>query len=157
MLIVRSVSVQQLDGNLEAIRAAFPDHSISILTHPHGVAAVEKYPALEHVYRYRHSGPFRFGRGLEELRGEHFDRVVVPVANPTGGGFFNVFLFSFSLPASRRVVCSSLGEISELGVGRLARMVAAKVLTAPLAMLLAVPLVVVASLWLPWWLGRLRR
>lgn len=149
LLIVRSVSVQQLDGCIEAIRDSFPDYSLSILTHPHGVVAVEKYPFVERVYRYRHQGAFRYGRGLEALRGERFDLVVVPVANPSGGGFFNVFLFSLSLPASRRVVWGSNGVVSELGAGRLLRQAVVQLLLAPLAFLLALPAVVAALLLLP--------
>ncbi len=44
ILIIRSVSFQQLDLNLPAIKEKYSPCSISLLTHEHGVKLAEQFP-----------------------------------------------------------------------------------------------------------------
>lgn len=121
LLIVRSVSFQQIDLVLPAIRERFPDHRLVLLTHPHGVPIARKSPEFGEVLVYPHKGSFRVWRGAPELAGRSFEAVVVPVTSAGGGGFFNVFAFSFRIPAERRWMCLPAGDLAPLTTGGLLR------------------------------------
>lgn len=156
LLIVRSVSFQQLDLLLPVLSAAYPRHELHLLTHLHGVAIAKTYPQLSIVHGYPYRERFRFGRSLSGLFDGEFDAVVVPVANAGGGGYFNVLLFSFGLPARRRLICLPDGELSELTAVGLAGRVLRQAVLVPLAALLALPMVVAASVALPMRLWAMR-
>jgi len=110
LLIIRSVSFQQLDKNLVAILERFPDHKISLLTHEHGVLLAQKYKAIEQIYVYPYKEGFAYRRKVKELKDREFDTVIIPVTNLSGAGFMNVFLFSLALKAKQRFVCNVVSE-----------------------------------------------
>ncbi|HOJ78739.1 MAG TPA: hypothetical protein PLZ08_11310 [Bacillota bacterium] len=114
LLIIRSVSFQQLDRNLVAILERYPEHRISILTHEHGVLLAQKYKGIGHVYVYPYKEGFKFKNKVPAFQDKNFDVVIVPVTNITGAGFFNVLLFSLSLKAAQRVLCNVRSEFKEL-------------------------------------------
>jgi hypothetical protein len=119
LLVVRSVSFQQLDASLEAVRARFPSHAIDVLTHEHGRELAASYRTVDSVIVYPEPGPFTRG-AWRPPPGVTWDVVVVPVANLTGAGFANVFDFARPLgPSVYR--CNLAGDIVELPAAELDR------------------------------------
>ena len=114
ILIIRSVSFQQLDKNLPIVKKRFPDHKISVLTHEHGAPLARKYKDVETVYIYPYRGGFQYKDRANEISGTIFDAVIIPVANITGAGFFNVLKFSLSIKTGRRMICNVTSEITEI-------------------------------------------
>ncbi|MBB6281993.1 hypothetical protein [Geobacillus subterraneus] len=116
LLIVRSASMQQLDKNLKKIMQLFPndEYEYYILTHEHSVKLVEKYEMIKQIVVYPYSQSFSIKRRVSEIKDEWYDVVVIPVANLTGAGFFNVFQFSLSLKTKRRVVCNLVSELWDI-------------------------------------------
>lgn len=114
LLIIRSVSFQQLDLNLTAIRNKFPDYQINILTHEHGVKLAQKYDSIQNIYVYPYKQGFSFGKKVSEINDKKFDAVIIPVTNVTGVGFNNVFLFSMSLKSDRKYMCNVVSELKEI-------------------------------------------
>lgn len=112
ILIIRSVSFQQLDLNLPAIKEKYDDCKISLLTHEHGVKLAEKYSDIDKIYVYSYKDGFNISNKVNELSNKNFDVVVVPVTNINGGGFFNVLKFSKSINTKERVMCNVISEIS---------------------------------------------
>ncbi len=158
ILIVRSVSLQHLDLVLPGIAAAFPGRRLVLLSHPHSVAAAGKYPQLAEVVAYPHKGPFQPWHRVPALAGRRFEAVIVPVSSLSGGGFFNVFAFAFTLRASRRLVCAAQGDLRALSTGRLLWQASARALAALSALLatllLVLPALVLLPAWLAWLGGR---
>lgn len=111
ILIIRSVSFQQLDLNLSAIREKYSPCKISLLTHEHGVKLAEKYSEIEKVYVYPYKEGFDYRNKVDEMKDIEFDTVVVPVTNINGGGFFNVLKFSKLFNAKERVICNVVSDI----------------------------------------------
>ena len=111
ILIIRSVSFQQLDLNLPAIKEKYKDCSISLLTHEHGVKLAEKYSDIDNIYVYPYKEGFNIDNKVKELEKEHFEAVIVPVTNITGGGFYNVLKFSKSIDCKERVMCNVISEL----------------------------------------------
>lgn len=111
ILIIRSVSFQQLDLNLPAIKEKYGECNISLLTHEHGVKLAEKYSDISKIYVYPYKGGFNINNKVQELEGKEFDVVIVPVTNITGGGFFNVLKFSKSIKCRERVICNVVSDI----------------------------------------------
>ncbi|PKM82364.1 MAG: hypothetical protein CVU89_05010 [Firmicutes bacterium HGW-Firmicutes-14] len=119
VLIIRSVSFQQLDKNIKAIREKYRNCRISLLTHEHGVKLAEKYKNIYRVYVYPYQGSFSYGKPVKELENRDFDTVIIPVTNISGAGFSNVCLFALTIKAKKYVICnmvSDLREISRAGV-----------------------------------------
>jgi hypothetical protein len=114
LLIIRSVSFQQLDNNFVYIRKQFPDHEIHILTHEHGRDFCQKYPFVTGVIIYPETGNFDRNEKIPGFEKESYDDVIVPVANLSGVGFANVFAFALSLDAPRVHQCSLAGVIVEM-------------------------------------------
>ncbi|WP_238916543.1 hypothetical protein [Clostridium sp. YIM B02555] len=119
ILIIRSVSFQQLDLNLPAINEKYAPCNISLLTHEHGVKLAEKYSDIENIYVYPHKNGFNISNKVKELFDINFDVVVVPVTNINGGGFFNVLKFSKSINAKERVMCNVISEIKSFTIGKI--------------------------------------
>jgi len=117
ILIIRSVSFQQLDLNLPAIKEKYGECKISLLTHEHGVKLAEKYSDIEKIYVYPYKDGFNIVNAVNELSNINFDVVVVPVTNINGGGFFNVLKFSKSINAKERVICNVISNISSFTMG----------------------------------------
>ena len=114
LLIIRSVSFQQLDKNLVAIRERFPEYKLSLLTHEHGLLLAKKYKDIDQIYVYPYKESFSYCRKVKELEDKEFDTVIIPVTNLSGAGFVNVFLFSLSLKAKKRLVCNVVSEFREV-------------------------------------------
>lgn len=112
ILIIRSVSFQQLDLNLPAIKEKYGDCKISLLTHEHGVKLAEKYSDIERIYVYPYKSGFSIANKVKKLDDIEFDVVVVPVTNINGGGFFNVLKFSKSIKAKSRAMCNVVSDIT---------------------------------------------
>jgi len=157
LLIVRSVSFQQLDLLLPPLRGAFPEHRFELLTHAHGLAIARTYPEFQVVHSYPHAGSFRFGMPVPDLGSTEFDVVLVPVASMGGGGYFNVLLFAFGLAARQRLICLPDGSIRPLTAGGVLARAARHLGLALVAGLAAVPLGLAAMLALPLILGGLKR
>lgn len=116
VLIIRSVSFQQLDQNLPRIAAAFPQAELYLLTHGHGLSSAAKYAGLAGTVEYdspRNFSPWHRPATLKRMR---FDEVVVPVSNLGGAGFLNVFLLALRVPARRRWMCNLVSELRPLPV-----------------------------------------
>lgn len=152
VLIIRSVSFQQLDKNIVGIATAFPSADFHLLTHSHGVRRARKYGELSGIVDYENPGnfsPFRFPAALE---GERFDAVVVPVTNLSGAGFLNVFLLAARVRARRVYCCNLVSELRPLPRVKLLFQVARAGLFSLAALLLtgvsvlAVPFLLVAGL-----------
>ena len=145
ILIIRSVSFQQLDKNLPVIRERYPDHKISVLTHEHGALLARKYKDVETVYIYPFREGFRYGNKADGINDKIFDAVIIPVANVTAAGFFNVLKFSLSIKTGQRMICNVVSEMREIQPGsiRLAGMRSGMIsaLSAALTCIIAVPLV----------------
>lgn len=119
ILIIRSVSFQQLDLNLSAIKEKYSQCNISLLTHEHGVKLAEKYSDIEKIYVYPYKNGFNMADKVKELSDINFDVVVVPVTNVNGGGFFNVLKFSKSINTKERVMCNVISEIKSFTIGKI--------------------------------------
>lgn len=119
LLIIRSVSFQQLDKNIVAICKHFPDHRINLLTHEHGLLLAQKYKAIDKIYVYPYKENFAYRRKVRELKEKDFDSIIIPVTNLSGAGFVNVFLFSLSLKAKKRYVCNVISELREITTTRI--------------------------------------
>ena len=119
ILIIRSVSFQQLDLNLPAIKEKYGECNISLLTHEHGVKLAEKYADINKIYVYPYKEGFNINKKVDELRNLKFDVVIVPVTNITGSGFFNVLKFSKSINAEERVICNVVSELKPFSMGNI--------------------------------------
>jgi hypothetical protein len=114
MLIIRSAGFQQIDQNLPRLQERFPECQVTLLTHSHGVQMAEKYSTLHSVCEYPYKQGFHYRRRVTAFRQREFDTVIIPVSNLSGSGFFNVLLFSLTIPAKRRYVCNMVSEIREI-------------------------------------------
>lgn len=114
LLIVRSVSFQQLDLNLPEIKKKFPEHEICLLTHPHGVELAKKYNDIDRVFTYDYKGPFQSRNKVADINGMDFDVVIVPVTNMSGSSFENVLQYGVSVKAQNYYMCNMLSEFTKL-------------------------------------------
>jgi hypothetical protein len=156
LLIIRSVSFQQLDKALPVMRQAYPGARVELLTHEHGVAQAHAMPGIDGVRVYPYRGGFSWWRPVPVLRGEMYDAVVVPVANATGAGFWNVCLFALTIKARTRVLCKVTSELTELTRVRILAGALKRGTLVPLAALGAVMLGLVVLPILPLLLWRMR-
>jgi hypothetical protein len=150
VLIIRSVGLQQLDLLLPRLVAAFKGQRLVLLTHPHSLEAVSKYPELAEVLAYTHKGSYQPWRRVA-LGGRRFDSVIVPVSSLEGGGFFNVLAFAATLPARQLMLCRPDGELEPLTRTGLLRQFGLRLLAAVaagLGTLLLMPLLLLLPLWL---------
>lgn len=119
LLIIRSVPIQQLDNNLPEIIKEFPDHEITLLTHEHGIKLAEKYNTVDNIMVYPFKAKFSPRIKWNELDCMSFDIVIVPVANLTGAGFFNVMLFSLKIKANQIYMCNLVSNIVKINKSKL--------------------------------------
>ncbi len=119
LLIIRSVSFQQLDLNLPDIIKQFPDYKISLLTHEHGVELAKKYSEISEIYVYEYTGSFDKKNKVKSLSNKHFDTVIIPVTNITGVGFLNVLKYGLSIKADRYCMCNVVSDITNLSKAKL--------------------------------------
>ncbi len=113
ILIIRSVSYQQLDKALPVIRQTYPGNRIHLLTHEHGAAQGRAMPGIDEVHVYPYRGGFNWRHPAPQLRGKLFDAVFIPVTNLTGAGFSNVMIYALTLKTGRRLMCNVRSELSE--------------------------------------------
>ncbi len=111
VLVIRSVSFQQLDKNLPRIMKRFPGSEFYLLTHTHGTNRAKKYAGLAGIIDYSSRKNFTFSHLPRECREAGFDAVVVPVTNQTGAGFLNVFLMALRVGAGEYYCCNMVSEI----------------------------------------------
>lgn len=120
VLIIRSVSFQQLDKNVVHIRDAFPDSDLCLLTHSHGVDGAKKYELFSDIFDYETRKNFSFFHVPRRLKRKKFGAVVVPVTNKTGAGFLNVFLLALRLKTDKIYCCNLISEVWEVPRWKLA-------------------------------------
>lgn len=115
VLIIRSVSFQQLDKNLAAVRNYFPDAELHLLTHSHGLKRAETYEELSRIIDYGSRKNFS-ARHMPSsiLKGQKYDAVVVPATNKTGTGFLNVLGAALKTGAEKIYMCNLVSEIWEV-------------------------------------------
>lgn len=143
MLIIRSVSFQQLDLNLPEIKKRFPDYEISLLTHAHGVALAEKYQDIAQVYVYPYTEGFSAKKKVPDLEGKTFDVLVVPVTNLTGCGFLNVLAFGTKIKSREYYMCNVVSDITKTGRGKIFGKRCLEGIQKVLAFLLSIPCAVI--------------
>lgn len=116
VLIIRSVSFQQLDQNLAAIVKEFPPESfqLHLLTHRHGMERAQTYDALSNIIDYEHRGNFTLFHLPSTLKKTGYDTVIVPVTNKTGLGFLNVLALAFRIRSMRIMVCNMVSELRQV-------------------------------------------
>lgn len=114
LLIIRSVSFQQLDLNLTAIVKKYNDYEMNILTHEHGVKLAEKYSNIKKIYVYPYKSEFKKGKKVKEFENTKFDVVIVPVTNMSGAGFFNVLKYVLSINSDKIVMCNVASEFKDV-------------------------------------------
>lgn len=158
VLILRSVSLQQLDQNLPAVQAAFPGAEFHLLTHPHAVAECHKVPGLAQVIPLPSAAPFSPFRLPGGIRRQGYAATVVPVSNLSGAGFANVFLTALASGAQEIYRCDLVSEITRIEKPALLGRFLASFPLRLLALTLTAVLVVPALLWmflsrLPFWVG----
>lgn len=154
VLILRSVSLQQLDQNLPAIQAAFPGAEFHLLTHPHAIAECRKVPGLAKVIPLASAASFSPFRLPRRIRRERYAAAVVPVSNLSGVGFANVFLTALASGAQDIYRCNLVSEIVRIEKTALLGRFLASFPLRLLALTLTTVLVVPALLWML--LSRLR-
>ena len=69
---------------------------------------------METVYVYPFREGFTYKNKVSEIKDKNFDAVIIPVANVTAAGFFNVLKFSLSIKTGRRVICNIVSEMREI-------------------------------------------
>lgn len=116
LLIVRSVSLQQLDSNILKIKEYFKDYEIHMLTHEHSVKLVEKYQDVKKIWVYPYKKSFSYFDKMDEIK-EKYDAILLPVTNLSGSSFANVFLFGLSIKADKRYFSNLVADIKELKTG----------------------------------------
>lgn len=117
LLIIRSVSFQQLDLNLPEIMKRFPGYRISILTHEHGVELAKKYKEISHIYVYPYTESFHKKHKVPALKNKVFDAVIIPVTNITGVGFLNVLAYGLNIRSREYYMCNVVSDISQVSIG----------------------------------------
>lgn len=112
LLVIRSVSFQQLDKNILRILERFPvsEYDYSLLTHTHGTNRARKYEMVTEILDYGSRGNFSFFHIPSALKGKRFDTVVVPVTNITGTGFLNVLSMTLRLKTGNVSICNLVSE-----------------------------------------------
>jgi hypothetical protein len=114
VLIIRSVSYQQLDKNIVHIKETFPNSELYLLTHSHGVEGAKKYGLFSEIFDYETRKNFSFFHVPQRLKKRRFGAVVVPVTNKTGSGFLNVFLLAARLKTDKIYRCNLISDIREI-------------------------------------------
>ncbi len=117
ILIIRSVSFQQLDKNIVRIKEAFPDSmdgAFYLLTHSHGLNRARKYETLAGIIDYQGRKNFSLFHIPKKLAKEKFHAVIVPVTNRTGAGFLNVFLMALRLKTQKIYCCNLVSDLWEI-------------------------------------------
>lgn len=115
ILIIRSVSFQQLDKNLIQVKETFlaADTTFYLLTHSHGIERAGKYGMFSEIIDYQSRKDFSFFHLPQRLKKEKFHAVIVPVTNKTGAGFLNVFAMALRIKAEKVYCCTPASDIRQ--------------------------------------------
>jgi hypothetical protein len=115
ILIIRSVSFQQLDKNLGRIKEMFPTPGATfhLLTHSHGIVRAATYGMFAEIIDYRGRKDFSFFHLPKRLKKEKFHAVIVPVTNKTGAGFLNVFAMALRIKTEKIYRCTPGSDIRQ--------------------------------------------
>lgn len=157
ILIIRSVSFQQLDLNLAAIKKQYRDCRFSVLTHEHGLLLAQKYQDIAQVYVYPFKEGFSFLRPVKELQGKVFDTVIIPVSNLSGAGFLNVLFFSLTIKCKSRIICNLISELRPVTSGQIIRYGVINKVWSLLSLLLTLFLAIPVLFLLPFGLKRIEK
>lgn len=157
LLVIRSVSFQQLDLNLVEIQKKFPGYRISLLTHEHGVRLAEKYNNIDQIYVYPYGGAFNRKYKVLELESKSFDAIIIPVTNITGYSFLNVLSFGLGIRAKNYYMCNVISEIQEITRMKITMKRIKGNVYKVLAAILATPIILVSLVCLPFKFKSLER
>ncbi len=113
ILLIRSVSLQQLDKNLPQIYKQFPDCEFYLLTHTHNIENCSKYKGIKKVLDYKKKTSFHPFFIDKNLKNEKFDSVIYFVSNIKGFGFLNVSLFAQRLSKGSVYCCNLNSKIKK--------------------------------------------
>lgn len=119
VLIIRSVSFQQLDKNIMEIQKQFPNCEFELLTHSHGVKRSRRYPEISRIIDYESKKNFSGYHCPLELKKADYKAVVVPVTNIQGVGFLNVLFLATRIQAKKIYICNLVSEIWQLRLGKI--------------------------------------
>lgn len=152
ILIIRAVSFQQLDKNLNAIVKGFPagQFELYLLTHGHGMERAKTYKALSGIIDYRsrkNFSLFHLPRVLKKksLKKENlfYEAVIVPVTNTSARGFLNVLALARRIPSHSIYICNLVSDIREISRTQIVLDMFKGTLFTIFAALLAVPLAII--------------
>jgi len=157
ILIIRSVSFQQLDKNMEAIDRMFPsskgEWEYHLLTHSHGIPRARSYKALAKCIDYDSSRNFTFfhipdcfKKERENLKNKKkhkikYKGIFVPVTNNSGTGFLNVLMMCLRIPANDIYVCNLNSKIWRIPKKRIIFQAFKSFLLSIISLLLIFPLI----------------
>lgn len=147
ILIIRSVSFQQLDKNLTEIVKRFPttEYEYHLLTHGHGLAQAETYTVLTEAIDYDSRQNFSYFHIPPPLKHKNrhttppYEAIIVPVTNKTGVGFLNVLTMVLRIPSHTIYICNLVSEIQEISRGAIHRQLFGALGFSFLAGILAIP------------------
>lgn len=115
VLIIRSVSFQQLDKSLVAVRQRFPGAELHLLTHSHGLEQAAGYKDIVRVIDYGSRKNFSSHHIPSSLAGGvSYDAIIVPVTNITGVGFLNVLGVAFRIDSKQVFICNLVSDFREV-------------------------------------------
>ncbi len=148
VLIIRSVSLQQLDKNLPAIRERFADSELHLLTHPHSVDLCRKYTSVARVLSTETPQGFSPWRRPRRLPARRYAAVLVPVSNRSGAGFLNVLLLAARLRPRSVFLCDLASAIRPVSLAEILRRTLQAAACSTLALLGSAPVLLLAFPWL---------
>lgn len=116
LLILRTVSIEQLGHTLRAVRQRFPEEVVEVLTNP---ARAEEVRQIQGVDRVLETAlPNGFGAPL--ALPDRYDVVVIPIGNDSGTGYENVFQAARGIQADKFFLARHarrLHPVSRLSLG----------------------------------------
>lgn len=157
LLIIRSVSFQQIDLNLPEIKKKFPEYKISILTHEHGVELAKKYKDIYHIYVYEYLGAFSKKNKVKELADKKFDAVIIPVTNITGVGFLNVLKYGFTINSKEYFVCNVISDIKIITRNKIVGEYIKGVANGIISSVMTIPFLVFGLPYLIFWMRKIEK
>jgi hypothetical protein len=118
ILIIRSVSFQQLDKNLTAIVKQFPpqEYEIHLMTHSHGLERAKSYGSISKIIDYDSRKNFNFFHLPKSLKQKQpkYHTILVPVTNKSGVGFLNVLTLTLRIPSQSIYFCNLVSEMTQI-------------------------------------------
>lgn len=148
LLVIRSVSFQQLDLQSENLGKRFMGYKTHLLTHPHGSDIAGTLNGFDKVITYPKSGNFSFWHYDKNSIVKNYDAVVIPICNKAVFGYLNVIFFSLRIATSARYICDGHGNINKLSPWDITKMLALSAVAKPVAILfgsLSVPPIILIT------------